>query len=105
MAAFVITSEYVAINSVDLSAYGVPAGSVAQFVIANDQDSAENQIGVRAVGSALNRRLQLQEAEAGGSDLASLHVRVDASAQVQWAAEHGATDGFFYPVGWWVLPP
>jgi hypothetical protein len=61
-------------------------------------------MGVREMGSSLNRLLDLQEAEAGGSDLATLHVNVDASSQVQWYSESGTTDRFFYPIGWWVIP-
>jgi len=93
-------------ETTDLSSFGVPADSIAQFVISNERDANENQMGVRATGSTIpNRRLDLQEAESGGGDLGTMHVQVDASAQIQWAAEYGATEGFFYPVGWWVLSP
>ncbi|MBT8145035.1 MAG: hypothetical protein KJO55_10060, partial [Gammaproteobacteria bacterium] len=93
-------------ETIDLTSFGVPANSVAQFVMANERDGQENQMGVRETGSTIpTRRHDLQEAEQGGSDLASMHVNVNASAQVQWAAEYGATGGYFYPVGWWVLSP
>ncbi|MCP4391164.1 MAG: LamG domain-containing protein, partial [Gammaproteobacteria bacterium] len=90
----------------DLSSFGVPANSIAQFVMSNERDGQENQMGLRETGSTIpNRRLDLQEAESGGGDLGTMHVRVDASSQIQWSAEYGATEGFFYPVGWWVLSP
>jgi Tfp pilus assembly protein PilX len=90
----------------DLSSFGIPADSVAQFVMSNERDANENLMGVRATGSTIpDRRLDLQEAESGGGDLGTMHVQVDASSQIQWSAEYGATEGFFYPVGWWVLSP
>jgi type II secretory pathway pseudopilin PulG len=93
-------------ETIDLSSYGVPADSIAQFVLANENQSAENSMRVREVGSTINNRaLLLHEAESGGSDLGSLHANVNASQQVQWAAQQGSTNGFFYPVGWWVLTP
>ncbi len=88
----------------DLTMFGVPAGSVAQFVITNDGDLTEQYMGVRKTGSAQARMIDLQEAEAGGSDTAAMHVNVDGSSQIEWYSESGTTDGYFYPIGWWVLP-
>ncbi|MDH3644235.1 MAG: hypothetical protein OES38_19170, partial [Gammaproteobacteria bacterium] len=88
----------------DLTTFGVPAGAVAQFIITNDGDTAEQNMGVREMGSSLGRLLDLQEAEAGGSDAGTMHANVDGSSQVQWYAESGTTDRFFYPIGWWVIP-
>ena len=91
-------------QATDLSGFGIPANSVAQFVMSNERDANKNQMGLRETGSTIpDRRLDLQEAEAGGSDLGSMHVKVDADSQIQWVAEYGATEGYFYPVGWWVL--
>ena len=93
-------------ETVDLTSFGVPADSVAQFVLANENAGTENAMLVRAVGSTINNRgLDLHEAESGGSDLGTIHANVDTSSRVQWAAEQGATGGRFYPVGWWVLSP
>ena len=93
-------------QTTDLSGFGIPANSIAQFVMSNERDARENQMGLRETGSTINnRRLDLQEAESGGGDLATMHVKVDASSQIQWAAEYGSTEGFFYPVGWWDLSP
>jgi hypothetical protein len=92
-------------QAVDLTPFGVPADAVAQFVITNDSNNSQNEMGVRATGSALNRLLDLHEAEAGGADTATMQVKVDGSSQVEWYAESGPTDLYFYPVGWWVLSP
>jgi len=89
----------------DLSSFGVPADSVAQFVMTNESTGAEVHIGVRESGSTLQRVLDIQEAEGGGSDAASMHVNVDGSSQVQWYSEYGSGTRNFYPVGWWVLSP
>ena len=89
----------------DLSSFGVPADSVAQFVMTNESTGAEVHIGVRETGSTLQRVLDIQEAEGGGSDAASMHVNVDGSSQVQWYSEYGGGTRYFYPVGWWVLSP
>jgi hypothetical protein len=90
-------------ESHDLSSYGVPANSVAQFVTSNEAGGADVEIGVRETGSSLNRLFNLQEAEDGGSDTISVHVNVDGSSRVEWYAQYGSNLRFFYPVGWWVL--
>ena len=89
----------------DLTSFGVPADSVAQFVITNESDNSENNMGVREIASSQDRLLDLHEAKDGGSDDATLHVNVDASSQVEWYAESGGAERLFYPVGWWVLSP
>ena len=71
----------------------------------NESTGAEVHIGVRETGSTLQRVLDIQEAEGGGSDAASMHVNVDGSSQVQWYSEYGGGTRYFYPVGWWVLSP
>ena len=83
-------------QTTDLSGFGIAANSVAQFVMSNEIDANENQMGLRETGSTIpDRRLDLQEAESGGGDLGTMHVRVDASSQIQWAAEYGDGEGFF----------
>ena len=89
----------------DLSGYGVPAGATAQFVLANVAAAAHAPVGLRASGSVFGRLIDLQEAESGGSDLASMHVNVNNSIEADWYVESGITEHFFYPVGWWVLSP
>ena len=60
-------------------------------------------MGARGLGSTQNRRFDLQEAEAGGADLTTMHVSVDGSSRLQFYAESSGTAYGFMPVGWWVL--
>ncbi len=91
-------------QTTSLAGFGVPADSIVSFVIGNAQEDAEANLGVRAVGSGLQRVLDLQEAESGGYDIGSMHVKVDASSQIQWYDENTQAHEFFL-VGWWVLAP
>ena len=89
----------------DLGSLGVPANSIAQMVLSTEMTSFERELGIRQTGSAEHRAIQLHEAEAGGSDNASMHVNVDSSARIEWYSASGTADRYFYPVGWWVLSP
>ena len=89
----------------DVSALAVPPDSITQFVITNDTGNAEKTVGVRAVGSSLDRFANLHEAEAGGSDGVTMHANVDANTEVEWYSESGTSGVFFYPVGAWTLAP
>jgi hypothetical protein len=89
----------------NIASLGVPANSITQFVLSNDAVGTENVMGARAVGSTLDRFVDLQEAEAGGSDLATMHAHVDANTEVEWYSESGISGAFFYPVGAWLLAP
>ena len=73
--------------------------------MSNDAIGAQNTVGARAVGSGLDRFVQLQEAEAGGSDGVTMHANVDANTEVEWYSESGTSGVFFYPVGAWTLAP
>jgi len=88
-----------------LAGFGVPADSVAQFVISNQIDNFSRELGVREVGSGNNRVVELQEAESGGGDLGTMHVNVDSASSIEWYSASGTSERFFYPVGWWVLSP
>ncbi len=88
----------------NLSGAGVPADSVVNVMMVNRNGSAERWMGLRAVGSSLNRRLDLHEAESGGADLASMHVQVDAGSNIQSYSEGGSGATQFAPVGWWLMP-
>ena len=89
----------------DLAGFGVPADSVAQFVISSEVPNFSRELGVREVGSGELRVFDLHKAEAGGSEDASLHVNVDSAANIEWYSASGTSDRYFYPVGWWVLSP
>ena len=80
---------------------------IKTVIIAHENDtlSAEKTVGARAVGSTLDRFVNLQEAEAGGSDLTTMHAHVDTNTEVEWYSESGTSGVFFYPVGAWLLSP
>jgi len=84
-----------------LSAYGVAAGQVAEVVIVNTNESNERRVGIRSDGSSLNRILELHEAEAGGADIESLHVRTDARSTIQWLHSDVSDAHQFHLLGWW----
>ena len=89
----------------DLTGLGVPANTVAQFVVSNEVVNFERSLGVREVGSGQNRVSELQEADPDGSDLGAMHVNVDSASNIEWYSASGTADRYFYPVGWWVLSP
>ncbi|MGI9234047.1 MAG: hypothetical protein ACR2RD_10490, partial [Woeseiaceae bacterium] len=90
-------------ETVALSGHGVPGNAVVQITISNRATATESLQGVRTVGSALDRRIDLHEAESGGEDLATMHVQADGSSQIQWYHEDVSDAHRFYLVGWWVL--
>ncbi len=91
-------------ETVNLGTAGVPANAVVQVMMTNLNTSNEHWMGLRAVGSSEDRRLDLHEPEGGGADLASIHVNTDGSASIQSYSESSGTSTRFAPVGWWVMP-
>ena len=89
----------------DLTSLGVPANAVAQIVTGQRPESAEAELGVREKGLEPRQDFELQEAEAGGDDLASMHVNTDGSSTIQWYDQNTGQDHRFYLLGWWVLSP
>ena len=87
---------------IDLSAapFNVPADAVLEVGIANADATAERWGGVRAVGSTLERRFQLHEAEGGGVDVLVMHVPADGSSQIEYAAENALVE--FNLLGYWI---
>jgi hypothetical protein len=92
-------------KATDVSGFGIPAEAVAQFVISNESDNSKNKLGLREYESSQVRVIELHEAESGGADFATMHVNVDDESRIEWYAQSGDSDNFFYPVGWWVLSP
>ena len=84
----------------DLSGDGVPANAVCEIAIGNDKANAEYNGGVRATDSALNRYLPIQEAEGGGLDLVTMHVKADANSKIDIFAQETA-EMTFYLLGYW----
>jgi hypothetical protein len=80
--------------------FNVPADAVVEVAVRNANASAELWGGVRAVGSSLERRFQLHEAEAGGWDVVVMHVQADGSSQIQhYSDDTGDVD--FILLGYW----
>lgn len=88
-------------ETIDLSAHGVPAGAVVQIGLANLQYDSENRIGVRAVGSAVERTLDLHEAEPSSGDYATMHVQTGAIPAIEVFQERAGDAHRFYLFGWW----
>ncbi len=86
----------------DLSPYGLPADAVAEIVFANEQTSAENNMGVRQTGSSLGRFLDLQEPEGGGGDFGRMHVAADVSSTIEFYHEDVSDPHSFGLTGYWV---
>jgi len=80
--------------------FNVPADAVVEIAIRNDNNVFERSGGVRAVGSSLDRRLLLMEAESNGITALVMHVQADASSQIQHYAEN-TSDVDFVLLGYW----
>lgn len=82
---------------------GVPANAVAEFILCNGNGSAEEYIGVRAKGSSIDRRIQLEEAESGGRTTCRMFVQVDSGGDIEYYMEysHAVYGNFFILVGYW----
>ena len=85
----------------DLSSYGVAANAVVTLVMANSSSNSEERMGVRELGSSIDRYIQLHEAESGGADMMTFHVTADAGSNIQ--SYSGSTGSAFRHrlVGWW----
>ncbi len=93
-------------NPVNLCSYGVSPGHVAELVITNDSATANRQAGARTNGSSLARLLDLQEAQDGGVDTATMWVEADTSKTATirvYAQTNSNVD--FYLVGYWSVAP
>ena len=87
-------------ETVDLAAFGVPADAVAEIAVRNDDTGNQRWGGVRAVGSSLDRRLRLHEAESGGLDVVVMHVQVDADGRIEVYSDD-PSDVTFALLGYW----
>ena len=95
----------------DLAAapFNVPANAVVEIAVRNGNCDNERWGGVRVVGSSLDRRFLLHEAEGFedcptpghvGFDLVVMHVQTDASSDIQHYADTTA-DVEFVLLGFW----
>lgn len=80
--------------------FNVPAHAVLEVAIINRSFISDNWAGVRAVGSTLDRRFVLHEAESGGWDVMVMHVQTDANSQIEYYAQNtGSIDLIL--LGYW----
>lgn len=80
--------------------FNVPANAIVEVAVRNGDGSNEHWGGVRAIGSTLDRRIQLHEAESGGYDFVTMHVQSNADSQIEHYAET-TTDIDFVLLGYW----
>lgn len=79
---------------------GLPAGCIAEVILRNVDTNDEIWRGAREVGSGLDRRLQLHEAEDGGDVTARFLVTVDDSGDIELYDDLGFVYNA-YVVGYW----
>ncbi|MGB5247948.1 MAG: hypothetical protein WBN34_15460, partial [Woeseia sp.] len=70
-------------QTINLGIYGVPPNAVVEVAVINHDGGKEWWGGVRAVGSALQRRIQIHEADGGGMDVITMHVQADADGRIE----------------------
>ncbi|MCH7701289.1 MAG: hypothetical protein IID37_06345 [Planctomycetes bacterium] len=87
-------------KDLSVAPFNVPANAVVEIAVTNLKANQARTAGVRAFGSSLERKLDLHEAEGGGTDVLVMHVQTDASSRIEHYAE-GATDLDFYLLGYW----
>ncbi len=80
--------------------FNVPANAVVEIAVINSNLNNSRQGGIRAVGSSLQRRFDIQQATGGGVDAFVMHVQADASSQIQHYASN-TTDVSFVLLGYW----
>ncbi|HIA92232.1 TPA: hypothetical protein EYO12_03940 [Candidatus Saccharibacteria bacterium] len=86
----------------DLTAQGIADNAVVEVIAANGDTNTENEFGSRTNGSALNRIIDLVEAESGGSELWRNHVPTDTSGGIQLYHEDVSdTPVTFHMTGVW----
>jgi len=84
--------------------FNVPADAVVEVAVRNSALNAERSGGVRAVGSSLERRFLLREAEgelgSNGVDVVVIQVQTDASSRIEHYADD-VSDVDFVLLGYW----
>ncbi|RLC89059.1 MAG: hypothetical protein DRJ03_00415 [Chloroflexi bacterium] len=92
--------------SKSLVSLGVPPNSVVEIALINCDSVAEHRAGVRKSGSAVDRIIDIHEAEAGGVDGIGLCTQVDAHGKVEFFSEsNGSADDpniQFHILGYWL---
>lgn len=83
--------------------FNIPANAVVEVALYNADAGNGQYVGVRSVGSSLNRRFNLQESEpfaAFGRDHVTVHVQVNAASQIQVYSSDDIFTGI-YVLGYW----
>jgi len=89
-------------DSADLSTYGVAASQIVEILAANTSTTAYIG-GVRAKGSALERKLTLRTSASSASECLVMKAQVDASRKLQvWKGNAAVT---FTLLGYWTTAP
>lgn len=91
--------------TLSLSSAGVGSGDIVELAVVNSEKDTANIMGVRAIGSTADRRLELpQVSDAGEEHLHVFTTTANASGQVQvWTADRINTK--FRLLGFWSTPP
>lgn len=96
-------------GNINLSSYGVASTSVAEMVLGNWNTTAENNAGVRRLGSSLSRLANIHESEANGVNGVTMLVKASTTnATIQGFAQvEGANnaDVDYWLVGYWSENP
>lgn len=88
----------------ELATLSVPGEGLSEIVITNDSTSSAQTLGVRQVGSALERKLIIRRAISSGDQSTTLIVKTDTNNNVEVFT--GATGNVtFYEMGHWKIPP
>jgi len=80
---------------------GVPKGAIAEIIIHSVNNAANRIVGVRTDGSALNRTINLHEAEGGGATHVNMLVKVHATTGLIETYCDSTTGITFYLTGYW----
>lgn len=90
----------------DLSSYGIPPSAVVEIAMANNDLAYEFEVGIRKVGSSLERKFNLHKAEAGGIEAISMCTQLDEQCCIELFSESNGTasgpDIQFKILGYWV---
>jgi len=94
------TADAWQVQSLSVAPFNVPANAVVEVAVLNSATGNERYGGVRAVGSSLERRLQLHEAEGGGTDVVVLHVQTNGSSSIEHYSDQTGQVTFIL-LGYW----
>lgn len=80
--------------------FGIPDEAVLEIMMTNDDQTTENNAGIRTSGSSVSRLWDLHEAEGGGVDAVSAHVKMT-NGVIETYSEN-TTNVEFTILGYWI---